>query len=231
MAQNTGAELGGEALNALISWIVQGNANSSSRNALGGGLQNAQDSITKAYDEANSWVSPYAKAGMQDFNNYRNAAYGGYFDQPYGETYQPLQFQNQGFQAGQFNPQTQSYGSSFQPFQAPAQGPISQPRLPSMGSMPHDPLSQQAPPQGPQRQGGGGMTADQLVELIRGMSKQQLPLQPGGIYNRGEQQMQSQMPNTMQNNPYKGQQNWAVNRQPSLGLGGGGMPGRSGPYG
>lgn len=222
-------ELGAEGIQALLQWIVGGQANSASQSSLSGGLQNAQNSITGAYDQANAWISPYAQAGMQDFNNYRDQVYSGAFEQPYGETYQPLNFQNQGFSAGQFNPQTQSYGGGFQPFQAPAQGPISQPRLPSMGNMSHDPV---APQQTPQRgQAQGGMTADQLVEMIhklaQGSFKQEMPAQ--GVYNQGQQQMQNQMPGTLANNPYQGATAWAVNRQfnPRQYAPGG----RSGPYG
>jgi hypothetical protein len=151
-------------------------------------LGQAQGAIQGAADKAMGYQEPYLKNAGQDFNQFRNLVQSGFFQQPYGKSFQSQSFQGPSYA---FNPSAgKATFASWQPQGGPASfAPMALPGMPAF-----------TPPQTPGGQPGNMVrTMPKVYESvmegpyqpgIQDVMRQNLPgtnLGPGGVPNPMEE--------------------------------------------
>lgn len=126
----------------VLKWLSSGSANRSATQAQSKNLDKAQQSIEQGNAKAIALQQPYLQNAGQDYGRLRDLIQGGYFTQPYGQTFTSQSYAPAGFS---FSPAQGT--ASFSPWQ-PQGGPATfQPQaLPLMPAYrPQAPMGPQAP--------------------------------------------------------------------------------------
>jgi len=165
-------------------------------------LEKALGAITGASDKGLALQKPYLENAADDYTRQRGLVNSGFFQQPYGRSFQSQQFSPQGYA---FNP---SQGSaSFSPWR-PQGGPAGfqaqgLPNMPQLPQRPAQPMQQVQPPQQPPQGTGlvsGRPDPQQVMQVIlRNMPQSQMMPTPG--FSPQNQGLMGYNPQTGQGNP------------------------------
>jgi hypothetical protein len=127
----TGAAVLGGA--EFLKWLFNRSATNTATGKQYAALDKAQGAIQGAADKAMGYQQPYLENAGRDHAQMRGLVQSGFFQQPYGKSFTPQQFNPQGFS---FNPSQSS--ASFTPWQGKLDGyqPTALPTMPQMAPPP-----------------------------------------------------------------------------------------------
>lgn len=197
---------GATAAAAFLQWLAGQSANSTAVNTGLASLNQAQGAIQGAADKSIALQQPYTQNAGADYSRLRGLVQSGYFQTPYGQSFNPQQNRPNGFTMNpsqgmaSFNPQ------SFQTNSYTPQGLPPMPNLPAYQAPPP-----QAQPQAPQTPVFQPSSIADITKIISQARQPTQPLNPSSatpspVYN----------PQTGQNNPLGTQFKPADPRMPTI---------------